>query len=285
LSDATAPLVFGNTYISTGASAQVNGNIVANTYLVSGADTAVKGDIQVEGAVTTGATTAVTGYIKAGTAITLGATTVVDGDLCYGTALTQGAGASFYYDDCSMEPMTYTRDDVIAAQDSFNALTPLYVEDRNQLSPTMPGDLTLNADDGLTTIIAATTVVYNATSLTTAAGVTLRLEGDYDWVFNITNMLSFGAGTKIVLAEDSEGSVTWNAGGYVSIGSDAEIAGVILADGYISTGLRAKVNGRGRYSVTVEPSQSYCGGLFSANSYVTIGASSSVTCGQLIIAE
>lgn len=71
--------------------------------------------------------------------------------------------------------MTYTRDDVIAAQDSFNALTPVYVQDRNQLNTTISGDLTLNADDGLTTIIAATTVVYNATSLTTAAGVTLTL--------------------------------------------------------------------------------------------------------------
>ena len=90
--------------------------------------------------------------------------------------------------------MTYTRDEVIAAQDSFNALTPVYVQDRNQLNTTISEDLTLNADDGLTTIIAATTVVYNATSLTTAAGVTLTLEGNYDWVFK--NLI--GVVTKLI---------------------------------------------------------------------------------------
>lgn len=36
------PLVLGNTYVSTGASAELNGDIVANTYLVAGASTVVK---------------------------------------------------------------------------------------------------------------------------------------------------------------------------------------------------------------------------------------------------
>ncbi|MFT7009060.1 MAG: hypothetical protein ACJAXJ_003608 [Colwellia sp.] len=110
------------------------------------------------------------------------------------------------------------------------------------------------------------------TSLITAAGITLTLgdENDIiDWVFNITNMMTLAAGTKIILA--GNGSVTWNLGGYASIAADAEIVGTILARGYVSTGVGSKVTGVDTNSSI--PSQSYCGGLFSATSYVTIGAS------------
>jgi cytoskeletal protein CcmA (bactofilin family) len=272
------PLIFSNTYISTGASAEVYGDILANTYLVAGASTVVEGEIQTGAAVTTGATTDITGNIRAGAAITLGASTVVDGYVCSGAALTLGAGASYVGYDCSFDAMIYTNNDVIAAQDSYNALTAEYLIDRNQLNPTMSVDLTLDPDGDLATITDGTTVVYNTTSLTSAAGVTLTLDGNYDWVFNITDMLSFGAGTKIVMTGGSEGSVTWNVGGYASIGADAETVGTIFANGYISTGVRAKVRGAVSSSVSSEPSQSYCGGLFSATSYVTIGASSTVSC-------
>jgi cytoskeletal protein CcmA (bactofilin family) len=274
---ADTPLIFSNTYISTGANAEVYGDILANTYLVAGASTVVEGEIQSGAAVTTGATTDITGNIRAGAAITLGASTVVDGDVCHGAALTLGAGASYNDDDCLFDAMTYTNLDIIAAQDSYNALTAEYLVDRNQLNPTMSVDLTLDPyDDGAT--ITDGTVVYNATSLTSSVGVILTLDGDYDWVFNITDMLSFGAGTKIVMTEGSEGSVTWNVGGYASIGADAETVGTIFANGYISTGLRAKVRGAVSSSVSSDPVQSYCGGLFSATSYVTIGASSTVSC-------
>jgi len=271
------PIIFGNTYISTGASAEVYGDILANTYLVAGASTVVEGEIQTGAAVTTGATTDITGNIRAGAAITLGASTVVDGDVCSGAALTLGAGASYNYEDCSFDAMTYTNNDVIAAQGSYSALTAEYLSDRNQLNPTMSVDETLDPADGSTTH-DGTTVVYNATSLTLAAGVTLTLDGNYDWVFNITDILSFGAGTKIVMTTGSQGSVTWNVGGYASIGAEAETVGTIFANGYISTGVRAKVRGAVSSSVSSEPSQSYCGGLFSATSYVTIGASSTVSC-------
>jgi hypothetical protein len=269
------PILFGNTYISTGAGAEVYGDILANTYLVAGAGTVIEGEIQTGTAVTTGATTGIIGNIRAGAAITLGASTVVDGDVCYGTALTPGAGASYNADDCSFDAMTYTNNDVIAAQASYNALTAEYVDDRNLLNPTISGDWTLQPYGDQ---IVDNTVVYNATSLSTAAGITLTLDGNYDWVFNITDMLSFGAGTKVVLTAGSEGSVTWNVGGFASIGADAETIGTIFANGYISTAVRSKVRGAVSSSVSSDPSQSYCGGLFSATSYVTIGASSTVSC-------
>jgi len=271
------PVVFGNTYISTGAGSEVYGDILANTYLVAGASTVIVGDIQTGAAVTTGATTGIDGNIRAVAAITLGASTVVDGDVCSGAALTLGAGAEYDNYDCSFDAMTYTNNEVIAAQDSYNALTAANVADRNQLNPTIPVDLTLDPNDGTTTH-DGTTVVYSATSLTSAAGITLTLDGDYDWVFNITNILSLRAGTKVVLTEGSGGSVTWNVGGYASIGANAETVGTILANGYISTGLGAKARGAVSPSLSSEPAQSYCGGLFSATSYVTIAASSTVSC-------
>jgi|GEM_PF-659159 len=276
------PLIFGNTYISTGANSKAYGDISANTYLVTGANTAVKGNIKTGEAVTTGAATGVVGNIRAGTAITLGATTTVDGNVCHGTALTQGADAEFTSVDCPVDTMTYTENDVIAAQDSYNALTPVNVDLRNQLNPTMAIDSILMP---LPDQVIGDTVIYNATSLTTAAGITLNLIGDYNWVFNIRDILSFGAGTKVVLDSSSTGSVTWNVGGYTSIGAGAEIIGTILADGYISTGAHSKVTGAVSPSISSNPVQSYCGGLLSATQYVTIGAYSTVSCKQAGVTE
>ena len=76
-------------------------------------------------------------------------------------------------------------------------------------------------------------------------------------------MISLGAGTQINFADGSNGSVTWNIGGYTSLGTDAKMVGNVLSSGYVSTGVRSEV----------------CGGLFSADSYVTVGASAKVgTC-------
>jgi cytoskeletal protein CcmA (bactofilin family) len=274
------PVIFGNTYISTGASAEVYGDIVANTYLVIGAGAIVEGNIQTGTAVTTGANSSVKGDIKSSTAITLGASTVVDGTMCYYTELTLGAGSTAGGYDCSVSTMTFNRDQVIAAQGSYNALTAGLTGDSNYLQPTMPLSVILNPFDDNANIIGNNTVVYDAVSLTTTAGITLTLNGNYDWVFNIADMLSLGAGTKIVLANGSSNSVTWNIGGYASIGAHAEIVGTILANGYISTGDSSKVKAAGAFSVSSNPYQSFCGGLFSAASYVTLGANSTVRCVQ-----
>ena len=276
----STPLIFGNTYVVTGASAEVYGDIIADTYLTAGASNEIEGDIQVGMDVTIGEMTDIKGNVRAVGAITLGASTVVDGDVCHGAALTLGAFATYNYDGCSFAPMTYANSDVIAAKDSYSALTAIDVVDRNQLNTTIHYDLILDPSDGFTTITGVNTVVYNATSLVTTAGITLTLLGDYDWVFNITNMLSLGAGTNIVLAPGNEGSVTWNVGSYVSIGADAETVGTIFANGYITTGMDAKVSGAVSPSVSYEPKQSYCGGLFSASSYVTIGAGGTVGCSE-----
>jgi hypothetical protein len=272
------PLIFGNTYVSTGANAKLYGDSVATTYFVAGAGSIIEGNIKTGAAITTGAKARVTGNITAGTAITLGATTVLDGSVCFSTDFTLGAGAMTNGEDCVEDGTPFTPNDVATAKAFFKSLTPPNILDQNHLNATIPNDLTLSLYDDFTPYSDGDTIVYNATSLTTAAGITLTLDGSYDWVFNITDMLSLGAGTKVVLAPGSTGSVTWNVGGYASIGAQAEIIGTIFAHTYISTGMGAKVTAASAPSVSSSPSQSYCGGLFSATSYVTIGASSTVSC-------
>ena len=286
---AETPLVFGSTYVSAGASSNFGGDIVANTYLVVGASTQVTGDIKTGTAVTIGASSVVgvTGdliaSIDAGTAATIGANTVVTGAVNVGTALTLGAGAT-KGDAVSGSASDYTSGRVNDAQDYFNGLTAAEEDDRNQLPTLISGDLTLYASDAKP---HSGPVVLNASSLTTSANITLTLEGnDVDWVFNITDMMTLGANTKIVLAENTFGSsVTWNLGGYASLGAGAEMIGTILAGGYVTTGVDSKVTAANESSNTYKvvdgvtfEDESYCGGLFSATSYVTLGASATVTC-------
>jgi serine acetyltransferase len=288
-----SPLVFGSTYVSAGASANFGGDIVANTYLVTGASTVVNGVIQTGTAITIGATSLVgsgnddgNSDITAGTAITIGANTEVDGNVTYGTALTLGAGAIVDSStNATLSAMVYTSGQVNDAQDYFSGLTAVSEDNRNMLDTTMPKDLILDPVDDVATIDYATnTVVYNASSLTTSAGITLTLEGNYNWVFNITDMMSLGANTNIEFASGSTGSVTWNLGGYASIGAGAEMIGTILAGGYVSTGVDSKVTAANAPSVTKDSGdniiESYCGGLFSATSYVTLGASGTVSCAK-----
>jgi hypothetical protein len=108
--------------------------------------------------------------------------------------------------------------------------------------------------------------------LTTTAGITLTLDAQSQpnaaFIFNVSNYLSFGAGTVIdVINGDADTSVVWNTpGGYTSIGANAKIVGTILANTYASTGAYSTVTGSG----------TSCGGVFSATSYVTVGANATV---------
>jgi hypothetical protein len=79
------------------------------------------------------------------------------------------------------------------------------------------------------------TYVYNATSLTTGTGINITLKGVVNWGFNIDSMLSLGAGSEIILNEDT-GSVTWNVGGYTSLGAAAKLVGIVLLNGFVPRG-------------------------------------------------
>jgi hypothetical protein len=232
------PLVFANNYVSTGAGAQVNGDIQANNY------------------VTTGANSTVTGFIETEAAVTLGANASV-GDLSDDATVTFGANAFLSGTAFYTEPSKFLYQEVIRAQSEYNAMGE--GEGVIPLAPTITTSRDL--DPG----------VYSAASLATTAGITIQLNAHDqpgNWIFNITDILSFGANTKIELINPGpEGTnrIIWNSGGYTSVGAGAQIKGTILAHTYASTGAGSTLSG-----------VDSCGGIFSATSYVSIGADSLV---------
>jgi len=271
------PLVFAQTYVSAGAAAEFGGNIVATTYFVGGASNSINGNIQAGTAITLGASSTSSDWTSSGTATTLGAGVVVSGMVNHGTALTLGASASSGGASNSALSMSYASGEVTAARGGFSSSDD-GESIKNHLNSRMDVNTTLNPRSGVdlhgvdgnndpvaTNIISSNLVVYNLASLTTAANVTLKLTCGVNYVFNIADMLSLGAGTTIEMATGTQcptlptipNTVTWNLGGYASVGEDAVMIGDVLANGYISTGVNSEMNGK----------------LHSETSYVTIGAS------------
>jgi cytoskeletal protein CcmA (bactofilin family) len=271
-----AQTVFANTYVSAGAGSAggetVHGNILANTYVTMGAGSKVTGDIKTGTILTTGASATVEGStwaagastlgasskvytdLQSGTAVTLGASSQVQGDLEYGTVVTYGASAT-------------------AGADAPNTTAPVIIDEHQGV---------LDAQSALDSMAVTTTIapgniavgttfapgVYDVNGLlTVTAGVTLTLDAqgtDGDFIFNISNYLTFGAGVNVVVINGTDKTrVIWNAtGGYVSIGASANIVGTILAKEYVSTGANSSVTGVGECS----------GAVYSGASYVSIGA-------------
>ncbi|MDB4327431.1 ice-binding family protein [bacterium] len=279
LNDSTtlpAQTVFANTYVSAGAGSPggetVYGNILANTYVTMGAGSRVTGDIQTGTILTTGASATVEGStlaagastlgasstvsdLQSGTAVTLGASSQVQGDLEYGTVVTYGASATSSNPSVNNTTVPVIIDEHQGVLDAQSALDSMAVT-----ANIAPGNIAL-----ATTF---TPGVYDVNGLlTVTAGVTLTLDAqdsDGDFIFNISNYLTFGAGVNVVVVNGTANNrVIWNAtGGYVSIGANANIVGTILAREYVSTGADSSVSGVG-----------YCGGgVYSGASYVSIGA-------------
>jgi serine acetyltransferase len=270
-----AQTVFANTYVSAGAGSPggetVYGNILANTYVTMGAGSRVTGDIKTGTILTTGANATVEGSTRAaaastlgasskvsdlqsGTAVTLGASAKVTGDLEYGTAVTYGASATSGA-DLPNTPAPVIIDEhqgVLDAQSALDSMTPS--------TNIAPGNIAVD-----TTFMYG---VYDVNGLlTVTAGVTLTLDAqdtDGDFIFNISNYLTFGAAVNVVVVNGTgKNRVIWNAtGNYVSIGANANIVGTILAKGYVSTGANSSVTGVGECA----------GAVYSGASYVSIGA-------------
>jgi cytoskeletal protein CcmA (bactofilin family) len=265
LTTGDAALVSGNTTTvgdtSIGANAIVKGDL-KSVDLTVGANGTIEGNAVNVADSTLGASAKVVGILQSGAAVTIGATAVVTGLVEYGTALVVSASATTLSGTAligSTPPATVIADEhlgVTAAQTTLNAMagTPL-------------------ATGNIATSQTFTPGVYNVTGLlTTTAGITLNLDAtgveDADFIFNVSNYLSFGAGTIInVIGGNDDTSVVWNTpGGYTSVGANARIVGTILANTYASTGAYSTVTGSG----------DSCGGVFSATSYVTVGANATV---------
>jgi hypothetical protein len=255
--------IYGNTLsnqdTTIGASGEVTGNTQSRD-LTTGDSGLIGGNVLTSGASTLGASSKVSGNLQSGGAVTLGAGAGVTGTVQYGTVITNGAGAT-------------------SGVQSQNTTAPVIVNEGPGVSSaqTMLNNLATTNTIAPGDIAASTTFLPGVYSvgglLSTTAGITLTMDASSggDFVFNIGNYLSFGADTVInVINASADTSVVWNAiGGYVSVGAGADIVGTILANTYVSTGAGSVVSGTGS-------TDNLCGGVYSATSYVTVGASGKV---------
>lgn len=235
--------IFANTYVLGAAGSEINGDVLAGTYL------------------TTGASAVINGNTASATITTLGASASVTGSLQSGTSIVYGAGATAGSDSVSpVTTITAVQAAALAGQSALNAM------------PTT----TVLAPGNIATDVTFTAGVYKVTGLkSVTAGKTITLQGDgspgAEFIFNIGSYLSFGADVKVVVVNSPNAIVYWNAGGYVSIGAGADIVGTVMAHTYVSTGA---------YSVVRGPNNTCGGAIYSATSYVTVGAYATVGAGE-----
>jgi hypothetical protein len=284
--------VLGGTYDTSGANSTIygnlqsgdvgtlgaNGTVQGNFQTINagtiGAGATVKGNFQAGGVGTTGAGSTVKGNFDSGLAGTTGANSSVGGNFNTGTFPTLGAGSTVggfgTTDATAMDAMK-------AAMTSSLAATKVQIDDLKTTLSDMPTSTSTGTGTDFhlaPTMVTSKTFlagVYSAPSWSTTAWTTLTLDGqnmaNQTWVFNIADILSTGANSKIELVNaGANAQVFWNAGGYASLGADSTFFGTVLAKTYISVGANAVVSNFG----------ASCGGLFSSTSYVSIGAGAKV---------
>lgn len=294
--------ILSGTYVSTGDSAKVYGNVLADTYATAGANSSIYGNFQSGTVGTTGANALVEGNFQTILAGTIGAGAIVQGNFQAGLVGSTGAGSLIYGNFVSGLAGSAGANSRIDG--NFNAGGAIALDatssiggsitgtaDTTAMTSAMSGSLVtaksellqaksvlgnLGAGTGMAATMTVDTTlhagVYSAASWSTTAGTTLFLDGqgkdNQSWVFNITDILATGASTKIELINAGAGSaVFWNTGGYASLGADSSFLGTVLATDYISVGAGANLK-----DLVGSP----CGGLFSSTSYVSIGAGASV---------
>ena len=286
--------VIAGTYVTAGAGATIGGAVLAGTYMTAGAGVTIEGNTAAVTATTFGAGSVVAipadpaiaappVRVRSGTATTLGANVTVTNNVrtpvLSGTAITLGAGASVPGGIKSNDPniaadlakiAAAAKTVIVEAQGSLG-------ETRRDDIPHIPGNIAANK-----TLTAGTYVIPGL--LTVAANTIITLDAggeDSVFQFNISSYLTFGAGSKVQVinttdntsTSDRDVSVTviWNVtGGHVAVGAGAEIVGDIFAKGYVSTGADSKVSGPGNT----------CGGaVYSATSYISVGAGATLGAG------
>jgi hypothetical protein len=271
--------VFAKGYVTLGAGAYVTGDMYIGAAAAIGAAARVYGTIASLAATTLGAgAQIVEGDVYSGAATTLGADSVVDGIVDSGGDTTLGAGAWINNKPdgpasqiASLSPSAMNgyrtsswAEPVVA--DLTDAQTALYRLTRTTTTLTS----TPNLFEGVTHNIGANQTwvpgVYTIDgSLSVSAEVTITLNNTNpgDFIINVRDYVSFGAGVKVKWMNDAlyKPRVIWNVTGtYISIGAWADIEGLLLANTYISTGAHSKVNG----------------GAYSATSYVVAGEKSEI---------
>jgi cytoskeletal protein CcmA (bactofilin family) len=288
--------VYSGAAITMGASSIVGGNFHAVAAATLGADVIVGVDLVAGAAVTLGDSAEVGGDITARDAVTVGANATVRGNATAGADLTIGAAANVVGSATARSGAVVLGELAIVNGDATAGTVVTVPASANVVGTVLEGTVTsfdapvdnqkaqldqaqlalknMQTDTFLASTLAVSTTfapgVYNAPDFTTAAGITITLDGNNQtgfWVFNIDTYISFGAGQKIVLLNVTpDSTIIWNAGGYTFVGADSILRGTIIANTYITTGAGTTLNG-------VDDD---CGGIFTITGAVTLGASNTM---------
>ncbi len=286
--------VIAGTYVTAGAGATIGGAVLAGTYMTAGAGVTIEGDTAAVTDTTFGAgsvvaipasTTAAAPAVevRSGTATTLGANVAIANSagppITSGTAITLGAGASVPGGIESNNPSIAATlaTEATQAQSRIAGAQGFLGWTRSDDIPHIPGNIAANR-----TLTAGTYVIPGLLTVAANTIITLDAHGqDSVFRFNISSYLTFGAGStvKVDNPPPSGGkgvTVIWNVtGGYVAVGAGANIIGDIFAKGYVSTGANSTLSGPGNN----------CGGsIYSATSYVSLGAGAKVQKGDDCVA-
>jgi hypothetical protein len=226
------------------------------------------------------ATNAVATTIHAGAAITVGAGGSIQ-NIYSGAAITLGAGSKQIESDTSDVFAGAARTGTLLADDPFNvnykasenntprialaastfnisnALADLgNVQDALSSIPVSDDSNYLGTSVGIRTFSPG---VYSASAVNTPADTVISLNSDGDsdkvWIFNLTDALTMGAGTKFDTSKAPGAIVIWNVGGALNLGAGTEFYGTAYISGSVS-GATSTVS---------------CGNLY-ANGAVAIGS-------------
>jgi hypothetical protein len=210
--------------------------VLAKTYVTTGATSTINGDIGAGAAITTGATSTHEGSLYAGAAITTGAGNLINGSLYAVAAITNGASTKIEGSQKSSQPgVSPLFSSAMSAMDA--AIADASARTSTEISSELGG----------TTLLAGVYSGAPAGFLTLTGTITLDARNDSNAVFIIKSptYLAAAASSRVTLVNGAKASnVFWLTGGYVSLGANASIAGNILATNYVSLGADASVQGR-----------------------------------------
>lgn len=234
--------------VGLGAQSSVSGKATAGTTLTLGALTKIGPTSDANGK---------TVNAQAGTSASISATATVNGSILEGKALSDTDAAKIKH------KMTDWKDKLTQEQDELG---------ERQSTEYLP--LTIAVDT------AFKPGTYHASALTTAAGITLTFDAsdttnksNAKWIINIDTAISLGANLKMVFKEGSNGTIVFNSGSHTTIGAGSTLIGTFFANTNITTGAGIQLTGEASAS---NGSSQLCGGLFSTNGAITLGAGNKI---------
>jgi hypothetical protein len=271
-------------YVSTGANSVVGGDVDSGTYVSTGDAALIGGNVDSGTTTTTGANSTVVGNIDSGGVVTLGAGSNAQNVTAEGSVGGESAASTVSISVNALgtkaaKPIPSPGALITSEQQRLKTLGTA------SSAINLPGAGATTYDPAGETFQAGIYNIADIFSVTASSFITLEGSGDADesWVFNISNYMVWGAGSEVVLNNvHNDSNVIWNILGDSTGGADlgsavlgagVDFTGSILANTFISVGGHYPVNQEGAY---VTDAGSNCGGLYSATSYVSVGALSIV---------